>query len=84
MPISIDSGIANQTELLLGNFSLPRNYDPFYIRMYGHTLEDKINMFACDNLRNMHLYLHTHEAEHLYWVPSLEHFTQVGILEKLV
>jgi hypothetical protein len=55
LPIKIDERLQEK--------ELPSDFTPFFIKVFGGNVIDKINQFGCKKLVIMHMYLQTPQAE---------------------
>lgn len=76
--MKIDNSILEKTANLTD--SVPGKFHFTFVRMYGLVRADKINLFACPILKDMHLYLMSHSVEPTIWKEPLDHFNKTGIL----
>lgn len=75
---SLKEKTSNLTDVVPGRFHFT------FVRMYGLVRADKINMFACSILKDMHIYLMSAQSEAPLWKQPLEHYNKTGILDTLV
>eukprot|EP00347_Sterkiella_histriomuscorum_P000993 403373747 len=81
-PINIDASI--QTKLDLSNDTIPGNPpSQVYQVSVGQNIKDRLNLFSCPLLKNMHLFLHNYQSENNVWKSVFQHYKRTGIYETM-